>query len=77
MKTAPKNTYALFVDPDNLSTVVNELKSCGFTNLKKDAAGPSAAITFNGTQADVESFVDYNSFELTEGDFILDRRAED
>ena len=72
MATAPKNTYTLFVDPDNLSTVVKELKSCGFTNLKKDAAGPSAAITFKGTQEGVESFVDYNSFKLTEEDFILE-----
>ena len=62
----------------DLSTVFKELESCGFTNLKKDGACSfSDAITFNGTQADVETFVDYNSFELTEEDFILDRRAED
>ena len=73
-----KNTYTIFIDPDNLSTVFKELESCGFTNLKKDGACSfSDAITFNGTQADVETFVDYNSFELTEEDFILDRRAED
>ena len=77
MATTPKNTYTLFVDPDNLSTLVEDLKFCGFTNLKKGGAGPSAAVTFKGTEEDVEFFADYNSLKLTEDNFIVDHWSED
>ena len=60
----------IFMDPERLESVVQELLKYGLEVIETGGAGPEASIIFLGEKEDIKNFVEENTFEITEDSIV-------
>jgi len=58
--------FSIFVDPEQLNRVINELEDAGLTVVSTSGGGPEALIYFEGDNECLEEFLENNSFDIKE-----------
>lgn len=62
--------FSLFVDPEKLNPVIEELNEAGLAVTNISSGGPEALIYFEGDNESMEEFLKNNSFEINEDSII-------